>query len=76
MNWDRISGSWTQFRGAAKERWGELTDDDLDVIGGKYEQLVGTVQKRYGLLRDEAEQAVRDWADRADSQESREAERP
>lgn len=35
MNWDEVSGKWNQFKGAVKERWGKLTDDDLTVIAGK-----------------------------------------
>ncbi|MER8734021.1 CsbD family protein, partial [Mesorhizobium sp. M1227] len=34
MNWDQIKGKWTQFKGKAKEQWGDLTDDDLDRIEG------------------------------------------
>jgi len=29
MNWDRIEGNWKQFKGKAKQKWGELTEDDL-----------------------------------------------
>lgn len=62
MNWDRIEGNWKQFKGKARERWGDLTDDDLDRIGGKREQLVGRIQERYGIARDEAERQVNDWS--------------
>lgn len=31
MNWDRIEGNWKQFKGNVKEKWGKLTDDQLDV---------------------------------------------
>ena len=31
MNWDRIEGNWKELRGKARENWGELTDDDLDI---------------------------------------------
>jgi len=31
MDWNRIEGNWKQFKGRAKEKWGRLTDDDLDV---------------------------------------------
>ena len=34
MNWDIIKGNWKQFRGKVKETWGNLTDDELDVIDG------------------------------------------
>ena len=39
MNWDRIEGNWKQWKGTVKEKWGKLTDDQLDVIAGKREQL-------------------------------------
>jgi len=55
MNWDRIEGKWKQSKGKFREKWGKLTDDDLDVIGGKRDQLVGRLQERYGLAKDEAE---------------------
>jgi len=35
MNWDQIAGNWKQVKGVARERWGKLTDDDVDVIAGK-----------------------------------------
>lgn len=35
MNWDIVEGNWKQFKGKAKEQWGKLTDDDLDVIAGQ-----------------------------------------
>jgi uncharacterized protein YjbJ (UPF0337 family) len=44
-----------------KEKWGKLTDDDLDVISGKRDQLVGKVQERYGIAREEAEKEVSEF---------------
>lgn len=61
MNWDQIEGNWKRLRGKARERWGKLTDDDLDVIRGKRDQLVGAVQKRYGLAKEEATHAAEEW---------------
>jgi uncharacterized protein YjbJ (UPF0337 family) len=65
MNWDQIKGSWKNMRGKAKERWGELTDDDLQRAEGNRDQLVGTIQKKYGVAREEAERQVDDWASKA-----------
>jgi uncharacterized protein YjbJ (UPF0337 family) len=65
MNWDQIKGSWKQVRGKAKERWGELTDDDLQRAEGSRDHLVGTIQKKYGIAREEAERQVDDWASKA-----------
>ena len=44
MNWDRIEGNWKQLTGKAKEQWGKMTDDDINVIAGKREQLSGKLQ--------------------------------
>lgn len=55
MNWDQIAGTWKLIKGQARERWGKLTDDDIDVIAGKRDQLIGLLQKRYGWAREEAE---------------------
>jgi uncharacterized protein YjbJ (UPF0337 family) len=62
MNWDTVKGNWKQMKGAAKKRWGKLTDDELTQLEGNRDQLVGKVQERYGIARDEAERQVDDWA--------------
>lgn len=62
MNWDRIAGQWKQFKGKAKEKWGQLTDDEIDIIEGKRDQLVGKIQQRYGIGKDEAEKQVDEWS--------------
>ena len=64
MNWDQIKGKWTQFKGKAKEQWGDLTDDDLDRAEGGRDQLVGRIQERYGIAKEEAERQVDDWTRR------------
>lgn len=61
MNWDTIEGNWKQFRGKVEQKWGELTDDDLDVIDGKRTELIGRIQERYGKTREAAEREVREW---------------
>ena len=61
MNWDRIQGTWKQFAGKAKEKWGDLTDDDWDRAAGVRDQLVGVIQERYGVARDEADRQVREF---------------
>ena len=61
MNWDQVEGKWKQYKGHAKERWGKLTDDDLDVINGKREQLVGRIQERYGMPREVAEKQAEEF---------------
>jgi uncharacterized protein YjbJ (UPF0337 family) len=61
VNWDRIEGNWKQFKGSAKEQWGNLTDDDLSIVEGKRDQLAGRIQERYGVGKDEAERQINQW---------------
>jgi len=56
MNEDILKGQWKEFKGSAKEQWGNLTDDDLATIEGKQEKLVGLLQKKYGYSKEKAEQ--------------------
>ncbi|MEZ6235432.1 MAG: CsbD family protein [Phycisphaerales bacterium] len=58
MNSDTMQGNWKQFKGKAKERWGKLTDDELDQIDGRAEQLEGKIQEAYGKSREEAKKEV------------------
>lgn len=62
MNWDIVQGKWKQFRGSAKEKWGDLTDDELDQAAGQRDQLVGKIQEKYGVTKDEAEKQVDEWS--------------
>jgi len=64
MNRDRIEGNWKQFKGNAKQRWGKLTDDQLDVIAGKRDNLAGKIQEAYGISKDQAEKQLADWQKR------------
>ena len=62
MNWDQLEGKWKQFTGSARERWGKLTDDDLDAIRGRREILVGRLQERYGMAREQADREADEWS--------------
>jgi uncharacterized protein YjbJ (UPF0337 family) len=67
MNWDRIEGNWKQFKGKAKEQWGKLTDNQLEVIAGKRDSLVGSIQVAYGITKDQSEKQLAEWQERMKS---------
>jgi len=69
MNTDQLQGKWKQMKGSVKERWGKLTDDDVNVIDGQSDQLVGKIQEQYGIAKEEAQRQVDDWL-RADTREN------
>lgn len=61
MNKDTLKGEWKQLKGKVKERWGDLTDDDLTKIEGKRDQLIGRLQERYGVAKDRAAEQVSEF---------------
>src|SRR5262245_50538065 len=61
MDWNRVEGNWKQIKGKVKEKWGQLTDDDLDKIAGRRDQLEGKIQERYGLAKDQVRRDVDNW---------------
>lgn len=54
-------GNWKQVKGKVKEKWGNLTDDDLTAINGRRDQLEGKIQERYGFAKDQFRKDVDDW---------------
>jgi uncharacterized protein YjbJ (UPF0337 family) len=61
MDWNRVEGNWKQVKGKIKEKWGNLTDDDLTAINGKRDQLEGKIQERYGIAKDQVKKDVDNW---------------
>lgn len=61
MNRNILEGNWKQIRGSIREKWGELTDDELDQIAGKRDKLAGVLQERYGYTQLEAERQIDDF---------------
>lgn len=58
MNADVLKGKWLQVKGSIKEKWGQLTDDDLNRVSGNVDRLIGLVQERYGYQKEEAQRQV------------------
>ena len=56
MNWEQVEGTWNEIKGAAKQQWAKLTDDDLKAIDGKRDRLVGKLQRTYGYAKERAEE--------------------
>jgi uncharacterized protein YjbJ (UPF0337 family) len=61
MDWNRVEGNWKQMKGAVKQQWGKLTDDDLTQINGSQEKLEGIIQERYGIAKDETRKQLDTW---------------
>lgn len=61
MNWDIVEGKWGQLKGTLRQKWGKLTDSDLETVRGEKDKFVGLLQERYGKRRDEVEEEVDEW---------------
>jgi len=61
LNEPWLKGKWNELKGRVKEKWGKLTDDDLDKVEGKRDKLLGLIQQRYGESRDKVEQQLEKW---------------
>jgi uncharacterized protein YjbJ (UPF0337 family) len=56
-------GRWDQLKGKAKQTWGELTDDDLDVAEGNYDELVDRIKERTGESAEDIEGRLEEGSD-------------
>ena len=65
MNRNILEGKWKQLRGTIREKWGELTDDELDEIAGNSERLAGVLQEKYGYTQMEAERQIDEFLEDA-----------
>jgi len=60
INAQELQGQWNKLRGQVKEKWGQLTDDDLQIHGGNVDQLVGKIQQKTGEGRETIERFLSD----------------
>ena len=56
-----IKGDWKITKGKLKEKWAQLTDNDLLYAEGKQEELVGRIQKCTGETREVVENAIKEF---------------
>jgi uncharacterized protein YjbJ (UPF0337 family) len=71
MDSNQFKGSWHQFKGELKKKWGDLTDDDLLEAEGNYEKFLGVLQKRYGDRKEEVKRWADDWYSEQEQEEIR-----
>jgi uncharacterized protein YjbJ (UPF0337 family) len=60
MNKLELKGDWNIVKGKLKQKFGQLTDNDLQYTQGQEDELIGRIQKRTGQTKEAAEQALRD----------------
>jgi uncharacterized protein YjbJ (UPF0337 family) len=58
MNKLQIKGNWNEIKGKLKQKFADLTDDDLIFAEGKEDELVGRLQQRLGKSEEEVRRAI------------------
>ena len=56
----KIKGNWNEVKGKVKQKWANLTDDDLLYEEGKEDELYGRIQKKTGKTKEE----IKSWIDK------------
>lgn len=54
-----LKGSWNELKGKLKQKYADLTDDDLLYEGGREDELYGRLQNRIGKSREAIREEVR-----------------
>ncbi len=58
MNRLQIKGNWNEIKGKLKQKFADLTDDDLTFTEGKEDEMLGRLQQRLGKSEEEIRRAV------------------
>lgn len=58
MNAQTIKGNWNEMKGKLKQKYADLTDDDLMYAEGKEEELYGRLQQKLGKTKEELEREL------------------
>lgn len=61
MNKLTMKGNWNEVKGKLKQKYGQLTDDDLIFAEGKDEELLGRLQQKLGKTKDEIRKEIAEF---------------
>jgi uncharacterized protein YjbJ (UPF0337 family) len=63
---DSLQDKWPTLKGQVKQRWGKLTDDDVQRLSGHRAELVSLLRERYGYAKAQAEMEINNWVKEAE----------
>jgi uncharacterized protein YjbJ (UPF0337 family) len=58
MNTLHVKGNWNIAKGKLKQKYSQLTDNDLTYEEGREDELIGRIQKRTGDSKDAVERFI------------------
>ena len=74
VNTQTLQGNWNEIKGKLKNKWGQLTGDDLQSFNGNVDQLVGLIQRKTGEARSSVERFLEELTSNGSSSISQAAE--
>lgn len=54
----KVKGTWNEMKGKLKQKYGQLTDDDLAYEEGKEDEMYGRLQRKLGKTKDEIKREI------------------
>ena len=75
VNEQTLQGHWNEIKGKLREKWGQLTGDDVERFSGDVDKLVGMIQRKTGAARSAVEEYLEEISANGASTVGRMAER-
>jgi uncharacterized protein YjbJ (UPF0337 family) len=60
MNMTELKGRWNELQGKLKQKYSNLTDDDLMFVEGKEDEMFGRLQTRLGKTKEAIRRELED----------------
>ncbi|PZD79546.1 CsbD family protein [Mesonia sp. K7] len=61
MTNEELKGKWNQLKGKVKQKYGDLTDDDVTFSEGKFDEMLGRIQEKTGKTKEELREEISRW---------------
>jgi uncharacterized protein YjbJ (UPF0337 family) len=61
MNEEQLKGKWNQVKGKFKQRYANVTDDDVTFAEGKFDEMLGRLQEKTGKRKEELKREIENW---------------
>jgi uncharacterized protein YjbJ (UPF0337 family) len=74
VNEQTLQGNWNEIKGKLRHKWGQLTNDELQMFDGNVERLVGMIQRKTGETRSAIEHYLEELTSNGASSFSQAAE--